>query len=381
MGPQAGCGLVAAITFEPREIITAYHGELIWMPAVTAKASMTSDNHSHFKRISGTDFVIAGFPGREIKFGSGGGSVANCANRKCDANARLVTLYEKKHEDFMWCGEMSRYERVSGTFLVATKHIGVNDEILTWYGSATRQRLGLDTVTVSEDVSELSANELQSGSPEVLFDTAGLVLNRSKLIPHVYANGPRDKELMVPVYVWNHILKTARGAVAFTAQARFEDAKSKTEAEILSQELDAFVQAYTVSRLIGNPLMSDLSLRLCALCILGNPEFEDPHHWFSDCPDAKWGAMKVSLSIALIKKARGVQTVDNLVDKVVGIRVQCNSRHEDGDMQPPQTHEPPSRVGSERFDFIKFTNFLFAFVEQTRNNVCIFISETIASSE
>jgi len=243
--------------------------------------------------------------------------------------------------------------------------------------------MGLDTVTVSEDLSEQSSNELQSaGSPEVFFDTAGLVLNRSSLITNACANGRQDKELMVPVYVWNHILKKARGAVAYTAQARFEDAKSKTEAEILSQELDAFVQAFTVSRLIGNPLMSDLSLRLCALWILGNPDFEDPHDWFSDCPDAKWGADKISLSIVLMKKARGVQAVDDLVDKIVGIRVQCETRQEDSDvLQTPQTHEPPSRVGSERFDLIAFRHFLFALLQQTRENVSIVFSQTSTSSE
>ena len=53
--PYAGCGLVAATTFEPREIITAYHGELFWMPAVTAKASMTTRIDSHFKQFNYRD--------------------------------------------------------------------------------------------------------------------------------------------------------------------------------------------------------------------------------------------------------------------------------------------------------------------------------------
>ena len=155
MGPTAGCGLIATMPFLPCDIITAYEGELIWMPAVTAQASISRDDrtHSHFKRISGSDFVISGFKGVDIKFGSGGASVSNCAARKSDANAKLVTLWEKKHEDFMWCPETSRYERVSGTYLVVTKAIGINDEILTWYGEATRARLSLngvpDTVTES----------------------------------------------------------------------------------------------------------------------------------------------------------------------------------------------------------------------------------------
>ena len=149
MGPAAGCGLIATMPFLPRDIITAYQGELLWMPAVTAKASGTSDNrvHSHFKRISGTDYVISGFKGVDITFGSGGASVANCAARKSDANARLVTLWDKKHEDFMWCPETTRYERVSGTFLVATKPISINEEILTWYGEASRARLSLNSNT------------------------------------------------------------------------------------------------------------------------------------------------------------------------------------------------------------------------------------------
>ena len=77
MGPTAGCGLIATMAFLPCDIITAYEGELIWMPAVTAKASVSSDDraHSHFKRISGSDFVISGFKGVGIKFGSGGASV------------------------------------------------------------------------------------------------------------------------------------------------------------------------------------------------------------------------------------------------------------------------------------------------------------------
>jgi len=154
MGPTAGCGLIATMPFRPCDIITAYEGELIWMPAVTAKASMSRDNHthSHFKRISGSDLVISGFKGVDIKFGSGGASVANCSARKSDSNAKLVTLWGKKHEDFMWWPEKSRYERVNGTYLVATKPISVNDEILTWYGEATRARLSLNSVpdTVTE---------------------------------------------------------------------------------------------------------------------------------------------------------------------------------------------------------------------------------------
>jgi hypothetical protein len=155
MGPAAGCGLIATMPFLPRDIITAYQGELVWMPAVTAKSSITSDNlaHSHFKRISGSDFVISGFKGVDIAFGSGGASVANCAARKADANARLVTLWDKKHVDFMWCPETARYERVNGTFLVATKPISIKQEILTWYGEATRARLSLNN-DISHAVNE-----------------------------------------------------------------------------------------------------------------------------------------------------------------------------------------------------------------------------------
>jgi len=155
MGPAAGCGLIATMPFLPRDIITAYQGELVWMPAVTAKSSITSDNlaHSHFKRISGSDFVISGFKGVDIAFGSGGASVANCAARKADANARLVTLWDKKHIDFMWCPETARYERVNGTFLVATKPISIKQEILTWYGEATRARLSLNN-DISHAVNE-----------------------------------------------------------------------------------------------------------------------------------------------------------------------------------------------------------------------------------
>ena len=104
-----------AIVFCTDTIITL----LIWSHrAVTAKSSLLSQDHghSHFKRIAGSDFVISGFKGVDISFGSGGASVANCASRKADANARLVTLWGKKHEDFMWCPSMSRYERVNGTF-------------------------------------------------------------------------------------------------------------------------------------------------------------------------------------------------------------------------------------------------------------------------
>jgi len=139
MGPAAGCGLIATMHFLPRDIITAYEGELVWMPAVTAKASISNSDitHSHYRRISGSDYVISGFKGIDIVFGSGGASVANCAARKRDANARLVTLFEKKYEDFMWCPSTSRYEPVSGTFLVATKEININEEILTWYGEGT----------------------------------------------------------------------------------------------------------------------------------------------------------------------------------------------------------------------------------------------------
>ena len=159
MGPGSGCGLIATMPFMPRDIITAYHGDLVWMPAVTAKASLSSQghDHSHFKRIAGSDFVISGFKGVNILFGSGGASVANCASRKADANARLVTLWEKKHEDYMWCPSTSRYERVNGTFLVATKDIRVNEEILTWYGKATRARLSLDTL--SETVTDLGMDD------------------------------------------------------------------------------------------------------------------------------------------------------------------------------------------------------------------------------
>ena len=103
--------------------------------------------------------------------------------------------------------------------------------------------------------------------------------------------------------------------------------------------------------------MSDSSLRLCALCILGNPEVEDPCNWFSDSPDAKWGANKVSMTIALMKKAGGVQAVDN-IDKVLGIRVHCDAIH-NGNARPPQAQEPPSRVGSARFDIKKNLCFMF----------------------
>jgi len=316
MGPNAGCGLLATISFEPGDLITAYHGELTWMPAVTAKASVTAESN-HFKRISGSDFVIAGFTGRDIKFGSGGGSVANCASRKSDANARLVTLYERKHEDFMWCAETSRFERVNGTFLVATKHIPVNDEILTWYGKATRQRMGIDTVTVSEDVDQPSASDdVQWGTPEVVFSNAIGPHRCTVITPNVARNASLDKELMVAVYVWNRVLKTASGAYAYTAKAHFEDTKYRTEAEFLSQELDEFVEANTVSRLIGNPLMSDLCLRLCALWTLGNPGVEDARQWFLESPDANWGAGKVLKTIAIIQKAAGAEatTVPNYVD-------------------------------------------------------------------
>ena len=44
MGPAAGCGLIATMPFLPRDIITAYQGELVWMPAVTAKASISREN-------------------------------------------------------------------------------------------------------------------------------------------------------------------------------------------------------------------------------------------------------------------------------------------------------------------------------------------------
>ena len=159
MGPGSGCGLIATMPFMPRDIITAYHGDLVWMPAVTAKASLSSQDHghSHFKRIAGSDFVISGFKGVDISFGSGGASVANCASRKADANARLVTLWEKKHEDFMWCPSTSRYERVNGTFLVATKSIRIKEEILTWYGEATRARLSLNNP--SETVTDFGKDD------------------------------------------------------------------------------------------------------------------------------------------------------------------------------------------------------------------------------
>jgi hypothetical protein len=154
MGPAAGCGLIATMPFMPRDVITAYHGELLWMPAVTAKASISSTDpcHSHYKRISGSDFVICGVKGVDISFGCGGASVANCAASKLESNAKLQTLFHKKHEDFLWCPSTKRYERVNGTYLVATKPISVNEEILTWYGEATCARLSLnrDTDSVTE---------------------------------------------------------------------------------------------------------------------------------------------------------------------------------------------------------------------------------------
>jgi hypothetical protein len=156
MGPAAGCGLIATMPFMPRDVITAYHGELLWMPAVTAKASISSTDpcHSHYKRISGSDFVICGVKGVDISFGCGGASVANCAASKLESNAKLQTLFHKKHEDFLWCPSTARYERVNGTYLVATKPISVNEEILTWYGEGTCARLSLhrsddDSVTES----------------------------------------------------------------------------------------------------------------------------------------------------------------------------------------------------------------------------------------
>ena len=220
----------------------------------------------------------------------GGGSVANCAFRKSDANARLVTLYERKHEDFMWCAATSRFERVNGTFLVATKHISVNDEILTWYGKATVHRMGIDTVTVSEELGQQSASEeSELGTPELVFSNTIAPLRHTMTKSNYGLNVSLDKELMVAVYVWNRVLKTAGSACAYTAKGHFEDAKYRSEAEFLSQELDKFVEANTVSRLIGNPLMSDLCLRLCALWTLGNPGVVDALQWFVDCPDPNWG--------------------------------------------------------------------------------------------
>ena len=59
----------------------------------------------------------------------------------------------------MWCPSTSRYERVNGTFLVATKNIRIDEEILTWYGEATRARLSIDTP--SETVTDLGMDDAQ----------------------------------------------------------------------------------------------------------------------------------------------------------------------------------------------------------------------------
>ena len=118
----------------------------------------------------------------------------------------------------------------------------------------------------------------------------------------------------------------------------------------MSQELDEFVDANTVSRLIGNPLMSDLCLRLCVLWTLGDPGVADALQWFVDCPDPNWGAQKVSSRIAIIKKAASVEAtaVADSVDRVFGIRVHTDAlRNATTTTQQPQ--EQPSRLGSGRF--------------------------------
>jgi hypothetical protein len=188
MGPAAGCGLIATMHFLPRDIITAYEGELVWMPAVTAKASISNSDmsHSHYRRISGSDYVISGFKGIDIVFGSGGASVANCAARKRDANARLVTLFEKKYEDFMWCPSTSRYEPVSETFLVAIKEININEEILTWYGEGTCARLSLhrsDDDSVTE--SNVDDNNSDADTPIVAVDGGSVSLVRVHHLNHL----------------------------------------------------------------------------------------------------------------------------------------------------------------------------------------------------
>ena len=94
----------------------------------------------------------------------------------------------------MWCAETSCFERVYGTFLVATKHISVNDEILTWYGNATRQRMGIDTVTVSEEVGLPSTSvELELGTPEVLFSNTIGPLKRTSITTNDAENYSLDK--------------------------------------------------------------------------------------------------------------------------------------------------------------------------------------------
>jgi hypothetical protein len=185
------------MAFMPRDIITAYHGDLVWMPAVTAKASLSRQDydHSHFKRIAGSDFVICGFKGMNISFGSGGASVANCASRKADANARLVTLWEKKHEDYMWCPSTSRYERVNGTFLVATKNIQINEEILTWYGEATRARLSLDTP--SETVTGLEMEDDNTDDANTDVETPATFLD-GRMVSQIRVQ-PLDERSLQPL--------------------------------------------------------------------------------------------------------------------------------------------------------------------------------------
>ena len=206
MGPAAGCGLIATMPFLPRDIITAYEGELVWMAAVTAKASISSSDlsHSHYKRISGSDFVISGFKGVDIVFGSGGASVANCASRKRDANAKLVTLFEKKHEDFMWCPATSRYEPVNGTFLVATKPIEINEEILTWYGEGTRARLDLDR-SVNDSVTESNLDDTNSDADSPIVSVEGGAVSRVRVHhlnhlpprPNLQANSEYDNRFEI----------------------------------------------------------------------------------------------------------------------------------------------------------------------------------------
>jgi hypothetical protein len=112
--------------------------------------------------------------------------VANCAARKRDANARLVTLFEKKYEDFMWCPSTSRYEPVSGTFLVATKEININEEILTWYGEGTCARLSLhrsDNDSVTE--SNVDDNNSDADTPIVAVDGGSVSLVRVHHLNHL----------------------------------------------------------------------------------------------------------------------------------------------------------------------------------------------------
>ena len=219
MGPAAGCGLIATMPFLPRDIITAYEGELVWMAAVTAKASISSSDvsHSHYRRISGSDFVIAGFKGVDIVFGSGGASVANCANRKRDANAKLVTLFEKKHQDFLWCPSTSRYEPVSGTFLVATKPIDINEEILTWYGKTTCARLSLHG-SVNESVTELKLDDSNSDADTPIVSVEGGAVSRVRVHhlnhlpprPNVQANSGYDNRFEIN-YTFKQLLHCTLG--------------------------------------------------------------------------------------------------------------------------------------------------------------------------